>query len=122
MLNVEIFNPQVLLKPFEKSKEALVIDLGHISVKNHRYKSKERVRDQSLEDGVWVDNFRIAIKDLCIFVSKAGVAEHSEVTLPFDFNVSVEMFRMAPQYNLIYPDIEFDTQVKIRTYMGPMII
>lgn len=62
----------------------------------------------------------IAIQNLCMFQQNGAVRD--EITLPFDINLAVEMFGMAPQYSLLYPESQLDTQMKIKSYMGPMII
>jgi vacuolar protein sorting-associated protein 13A/C len=62
----------------------------------------------------------VVIKD--IGVVEQGPLERTDLTLPFDFNVAVEMFPLALQYGLAYPNIEADAQIKIKCYMGPMII
>jgi hypothetical protein len=76
----------------------------------------------SLPEGVWVDQFLIVMKDICMFQKKEGENERREVTLPFDLNVRVEMFGMAKQYAIQHPSIDFDPQMKINVYMAPMII
>lgn len=67
-LQVLIENPQVVLKPNPNSEKSLIIDLGIIQIGNKRLRTTERVKDpSSLPEGVWVDQYAIMIKDICIF-------------------------------------------------------
>jgi hypothetical protein len=85
----------VILKPHFSSKTSLIIDLGHILVTNKRSKATDR---SQVEGGVWVDTYMVVMKNLEMYWASEDDKTKKEVTMKFDFNVSVEMFSMATQY------------------------
>ena len=119
LINISIENPQVILKPNFSSKTSLIIDLGHILVSNKRSKVIERT---DIEKGVWVDTYMIAMKNLEMYWGSGDNTLKKEVTMKYDFNVSVELFPMATQYSLYYPNAKLDQSIKIFTFMAPIII
>ncbi|CAD8058857.1 unnamed protein product [Paramecium sonneborni] len=120
-LNVVINNPQVILKPNQESESAMVIDLGTIIVSNKRNKVTNRIIKQELQlDSVWVDEFILNMKDIQLY--QQSRENKREFSLPFDFNISVEIFGMFQQYQLFYPKIKFDEQLKIHCFIAPMIL
>ena len=110
----------MILKPHFSSKTSLIIDLGHILVSNKRSKAIDRNSD--IEGGVWVDTYMVVMKNLEMYWGSEDKNLKREVTMKYDFNVSVEMFPMATQYSLYYPNANFDQSMKIFTFMAPMII
>lgn len=64
----------------------------------------------------------VVMKNLEMYWGSEDKSVKREVTMKFDFNVSVEMFPMATQYSLYYPNFKLDQAMKIFTFMAPMII
>lgn len=52
-------------------------------------------RCKEIESGVWVDAYTIALKNLEMYWGSDDKSIKKEVTMMFDFNVSVELFPMA---------------------------
>lgn len=99
----------------------MIIDLGQIAVSSVRSKALDRVdKAQSLPDGVWVDTFVLNMRDIQIY--QQSETEKREFSLPFDFNVAVQIFSLCPQYVIHYPELNFDPSLKIFCYLAPMIV
>ncbi|CAD8141116.1 unnamed protein product [Paramecium pentaurelia] len=118
-LNVKINNPQVILQPNQNSNSFMIIDLGTIFVSNKRIQVTNRINGQGLES-VWVEQFLLNMKDIQIYQQNEQIKR--EFSLPFDFNIQVEIFTLAEKYSLNYPKLKFDEQLKINCFVAPMIL